>query len=264
MLKRENLIGVVVPLLSPPDEDELKELWGERATLDERQWIRLCELVCHVLRKCNPNELRGLSDHKEDYVQGFIVQKVLHTKFNGGQLESAAALCTFFTRYLRNMLKSSCNRLEYVDDESTLERMTENSETAQKVDSGCGCESMGNQIDFRRFLKAAELFWSELETQDQIYLSLHACDPEGEPLNALAARYRITSYHYRAGRLGITRKKNELPSTFSDTRIGQWMTKKLHISMTAEDMGEVSKAFQALCATALAMRNSLLIKVGYA
>jgi hypothetical protein len=249
-----------VPLLSASEEDELKELWGRRAELGDRHWIRLCELVCNVLRQCSPNELRGLPDHKEDYVQGFLVQKVLQTKFNGGRLDSAAALCTFFARYLRSMLKSGAGKLDYVDDEAALERMAENSE----VESGCEWASIEDQIDFNRFLESAEHFWAELETEDQIYLSLHACDPEAEPLYAIAARYRIASHHYRAGRLGITRKKDELPSTFGKTRIGQWMTEKLHIAMTTESMGEVAQAFQALCAAALGMRDSLLARVGYA
>lgn len=247
-------------LLSSSEESELKQLWGTRATLDDQQWVRLCELVCNVLRRCSPSELRGLPDQKEDYVQGFIVQKVLRTKFSGTQLDSAAALCTFFSRYLRSLLKSSAMKIEYLDDELSLERIANDS----SAELGCDCESVEDQIDFGRFLDSAKEFWAELETEDQIYLSLHACDPEGDPLSSIAIRYRIASYHYRAGRLGITRKKNELPSTFGNTRIGRWMTEKLHIVMNTEAMDDVAKAFQALCATALAMRSNLLSKVGHA
>jgi hypothetical protein len=213
-----------------------------------------------VLHQCSPSELRGLPDRKEDYIQGFLLHKVLRTKFAASRLDSAAALCTFFVRYLRSMLKSSANRMEYLQEESELDRLAEGGGD----DSACEWTSNEDRLGFKRFLESAVQFWQDLDTEDQIYLSLHACDPDGEPLYAIAARYRIASYHYRAGRLGITRKKGELPSTFSQTRIGKWMTDRLHIAMSAESMEDVSRAFQALCATALAMRDALLAKVDYA
>ena len=82
-------------------------------------------------------------------------------------------------------------------------------------------------------------------------------DADGEPLNKLAERFSIASYHYKAGQLGITRKKGELHEGYEHTKIGSWLANTLRIGIVPENIDLVLDAFQALCTAAFFVRQDL-------
>ena len=109
----------------------------------------------------------------------------------------------------------------------------------------------------RALLQSALSFFRSLTEIDQLYLALHACDADGEPLYKLADRFSIASYHYKAGQLGITRKKGELHEGYEHTKIGSWLANTLRIRIVPENIDLVLDAFQALCTAAFLVKQDL-------
>jgi hypothetical protein len=254
-------------LLKPAEETELCTLWESRAQLSKPQWDRLWHLVYQALSRCNPSVLRSLPDTKQDYITDFFLSKVMREQYSGAKLESAAALCTFFQRYLIQVQRQQIRRAEHsVDSAEELDELVLNhtQETSIAANIDCGCRRPEHTNEWRVMLEAAFAFYVTLEKEDKIYLSLHTCDPDAEPLSKIADRYRIASYHYRAGRLGITRKKGELPSDYETTRIGQWMAEKLGINTNPYILADVLRAFKALCEAAITLRDTLPLSADHA
>lgn len=252
-------------LLTDREEVRLKQCWSNRGQLDPRQWEELWMLVFKVLRQCHPSILGTLPDDKQDYITQFFLAKVYDNRFAGGQLLSSNALCTFFKNYLVDVQRHHAIRAtSSIDTEAILDRMAE--EEGSSVADGLACEAMSPRVDAEmgELLKEAARFYESLEIEEQIYLSLHSCDPDGEPLSKIAARYRIPSYHYRAGQLGVTRKKGDLPPDYEKTKIGRWMKDKLGLSIQGDAIQDIREAFMALCEAAIAMRDSLLRRLQHA
>jgi hypothetical protein len=243
-------------LLTDLDEAELIALWAGRGSLSGEQWHRLWALICRVLNRCHPSVLQSLPDTKEDYISEFFLQKVLHTKDRQQHLASAAALATFFQRYLIDVYRHRSVQSEiHVDDEATLDALS----TSGDDDCASETATLGHSPDVAasrtELLASALTFFQTLAYADQLYLALHACDGDGEPLSALAKRYQIASYHYKAGQLGITRRKDDLPATYDQTKIGRWLTKDLGLKMSAEFADDVTDAFESLCHAAALWRR---------
>ena len=56
---------------------ELRDLWCRRQNLDEDDSTRLCRIVMAVLHPYKPIEWAGLRGYHEDYINDFLVDKVL-------------------------------------------------------------------------------------------------------------------------------------------------------------------------------------------
>ncbi len=248
-------------LLSSSEESELLVLWEKRPHLGDVQWTRLWELVSQALNRCHPSVLRQLPDDKADYIHQFFLYKVLEAKDNGTSLTSAAALASFFNNFLIDVQRYQARRpTTYIEDESALDGVASEDEGAAAMDLMADNEDPSAQLDAKRMLESAANFVQELSEEDKIYLSLNTCcdECESEALYKLAERHRISSYHYKAGQLGITRKKGELPDGYERTRIGSWLGKTLglHSASGWASPVEILGALNALC-TAVAY----LIKV---
>jgi len=116
---------------------------------------------------------------------------------------------------------------------------------------------MANQVSrsARRWLAASEE-WVPA------YLAFSFCpDKEKrEPLVKLAARLRISSYHYKATRLGINwdgRKSRGTGKGFAETLIGQWVSKELGLELRPENASDIDLAFSLLCIEALSWGDTL-------
>ena len=246
-------------LLTVTEERELRSLWGGRSHLDREQWERLWQLVTSVLRQCQPTVLQQLPDTKEAYVSDFFLNKVIQGKDAGTQLESASALATFFQRYLIDIQRYLARRpTTYLDDEALVDHLADTDSDCDIPESRTSADCPGDHAQRRQLLMAAAEFFGALSREDQLYLSLHACDDDGEPLYKLAKRFEIASYHYKAGQLGITRKKGELPAGYETTRIGHWLTNTLGMRIAPDFIDEILEAFEALCEAAMACREHLL------
>ena len=58
-------------------------------------------------------------------------------------------------------------------------------------------------------------------------------------LSQVAAHYRIASYHYPAGKLGVTLKKRAKPADIARTMIGQWIEQTLGIDIVPENQAAI-------------------------
>ncbi len=256
---------ILKPLLSPHEEADLISLWAKRSELVTPEWNRLWNHLTKVLTQCRPAVLKQLPESHEDYIHSFILNKVFQDRHTSPPLHSAAALATFFKNYLIDVQRYEARRpVTYLNDEATLDHFSEGCDESPTPDA---VSTQGDPVESshsNQLLKSAASFVNDLCHEDQIYLSLHACDDEGEALYKIAAKYNIASYHYKAGQLGITRKKGELPDGYEKTRIGAWMTKSLGLRIAAECIDEILDAFEALCGAASAIRESLLAEVRHA
>ena len=253
------------PLLPAHEEADLISLWARRGELDKPEWDRLWILVTKVLNQCRPAVLRQLTGEHGEHVVDFFLNKVIQDKYTQTRLDSAAALATFFQRYLLDLVRYQARRpTTYLDDEEALDHLSEGGDDNVASDMASVQSGPAESSHWKQLLEAAAAFVHALCHEDQIYLSLHACDEESEALYKIAAKYNIASYHYKAGQLGITRKKGELPKDFERTRIGTWLTKTLGLRIAAECAEDILEAFEALCEAAAASRESLLARLSHA
>ena len=246
-------------LLSVQEEAELMLLWGKRSCLDKASWDRLWHLTTKALLKCNPSILNQLPDTRQDYVTDFFLNKVMQDKFSNSELTSVSALATFFQRYLIDVHRALQRRPTIsIDDEALLDHMADSADAEQ----ACGCA--GNQpdsdVEAIKLLESATVFFKSLTEEDQLYLALHTCNDEGEALYKLAERLKIASHHYKAGQLGITRKKGELHEGYEKTRIGSWLSGTLGILLVPESAKDILDAFIALCQAAFFVRTDLVVR----
>lgn len=230
-------------------EEELIQLWQGRPSLGQAAWNRLYGLVISLLKTCMPRELNELGGSREQYAQDFFVLKV----FEAATWHSAApyhrgALCSYFTNYLRDQLKSSIYRHETaIDDPEFIESIPANDEAWD--DSAALLNESGLSEAVVR--ESACGFLASQEDWARLYLALHACPDEAEALSGIADRMRIASYHYKALQLGITRKKGELYAGYEQTRIGSWLVQELGLQVRPENAPEILLVLKILCDEAL-------------
>lgn len=236
-----------VQLLSPEEESELIALWPDRAETLERIW----ELVTKVLKRTHPAILRALPEDKEEYIAAFFDQKILAHLHKPQRLDRAASLCSWFNNFLLDQEKRKSN--QYL----SLDGMTDGNEGNCSLDIPSEDHSPEQKAEASLLQQHAAAFFSSLEWPDQLYLSECHCPEEGEPLSSLARRYQIASYHYRAGKLGITLKKGDLPADWESTLIGRWVRDTLGIRVSAASIRDIQDALLALCEVALMLRHRI-------
>jgi hypothetical protein len=81
-------------------------------------------------------------------------------------------------------------------------------------------------IDPEAALDSAGRFVEELKDTEYAYLRHNTCADraDAEPMSSIAARLDAgTSYHFQAGKLGITRSKGETYKGYEHTTIGRWL-----------------------------------------
>jgi hypothetical protein len=270
--------------MSKVEEDELIHLWAHRSTIDKAEWERLWKLSMSAVMRCSPSMLRSLPDTKQNYANDWFVKKVLFTKDNVTTISSARVLATSFNHHLidlyrqldehKNKKNTETKTNSSVDDhhadpvgriafQNRGSRISDAEQVASNdVNESCDCGKSGADLDSLspRLLESAELFFKSLSREEQIYLALHTCDAEGEALYNLADRLNIASYHYKAGKLGITRKKGELHIGYEKTRIGAWLSNSLGILISPVNAGQILEAFTALCQSAFMYLSDLSLR----
>lgn len=239
---------------------ELARLWGLRGSHDPQALEDLCLLIQQELHSFRPiefSQLHGLdglqshSDRARQYVQDFLLDKVLTGKVNT-TCEHVNALKVFYRRYLIDVIRSYRSRGKYLQDEffgadddagSGLIEKTASLESTQNFD---GLESLG--IEVLNVQVSARQFLEQQEPWVRAFLSLSYCpnEDEGETMQALARRLRIRSYAYKAKKLGFN-WRGESPEAFSETTLlGRWIV-SLGIALTRENRDAVLDALKILC-----------------
>ena len=246
---------------------KLNELWHQRATLDNDQWLCLYRQVIHILNRCHFRELASLADEKEEYIQSFFLEKVLNKAPSPHQGEiHAGFIQTAFRYFLTDQLRHPSNRDRVYldtpedgafDDAERLDQMHQKAsvdecatQTVEQMLEEHGLNTQQVHDSALQWLKAQE-------TWAQLYLAIHFCpDPQDLPptLKSLADKHHVASYHYRARQLGITNKKSDLPSDFGKTAIGRWAI-SLGVDITPENITVLHYLFKCLCLATLSLEG---------
>jgi hypothetical protein len=109
----------------------------------------------------------------------------------------------------------------------------------------------------REFVRqSARQFFSENEKWVHLYLALNTCVEQKTRLSlkSLAEIHQIPSYHCRARKLGITRKKGQFEEGYEDTILGKWLV-SLGLAAKIENLGAIEAAFKILCWEALSFEG---------
>ena len=160
---------------------------------------------------------------------------------------SSFALCAYFRRYLIDCTRaSSFRRKVSIGDQISEDQLEEKMEAQEDLDItlaeyGLNSESVA---------EAANGFILQLGIPERILLceSFGMEAPGG--LSGVASRHAISSYHYRAGRLGLVHKRQSLTSDYAKTLLGGWIEQTLGIPIHAENMKAILSVFKILGAQA--------------
>jgi hypothetical protein len=246
--------------LETDESTTLIDLWRRRNTLSTAEIGKMYDIVGRALQHCNPPELQVLGEGRQELIAQFIYCKVLRLQGREQGVErqdtdddghsapsSSFALCAYFRRYLIDCTRaSSFKRKVAIGDQITESQLEEKLEAEDDLES-CLTE-YGLTLD--KVGHAAKAFIEKLEEPERILL----CESFGREaeggLSGVASRHAITSYHYRAGRLGLVHKRQGLTSDYAKTLLGGWIEKTLGIPIHAENMKAILSVFKILGAEA--------------
>ncbi len=243
---------------------QLVDLWMRRHTLPCADIGTMYDLVSRSLLRYNPPELGLLAEGRQELIAQFIYSKVLRLHERGSAArpqnpESAApgdghsaptnafALCAYFRRYLIDRTRASAFR----HNRPMGDLVNENA-LGQQIDPENDMESCLGEygLSLDAVSMAAIAFINQLQAPEKLLL----CESFGKEaeggLSAVAARHAIPSYHYRAGRLGLVHKRQNVCSHYARTQMGQWIEKKLGIPIQADNMRVILLVFKMLGSTA--------------
>jgi hypothetical protein len=243
------------------DDAILPELWRRRTQLSDDEMVSMYDLVRRALRAYHPVELQALGEDKEELVAQFIYTKVL--RLAPGHSESQAcpesapsnsyALCAYFRRYLIDCLRSASHQRNVSMENEGMEQ--EIDLHAHALEDPIDSVLMDYGLDERRVRRAARDFIASLDGPEQVVLagSLGWCSECKGGLSAVAAEYRVPSYHYRAVKLGVTMKKTANAADFSNTEIGHWLSDVLGIEIALDNRDAILVALNLLAAESNAL-----------
>jgi hypothetical protein len=242
--------------LDSSESAQLVALWKRRHTLSASDIGQMYSIVSRALQRCNPPELQILGEGRQELIAQFIYCKVLRLQERGedapkNEVEddghsapsSSYALCAYFRRYLIDCTRaSSFKRKVAIGDQITESQLEEQLDAEDDMETCLAeyglCQDKVGQ--------AAKTFIDHLDAPERVLL----CESFGREaeggLSGVAARHAISSYHYRAGRLGLVHKRQGLTSDYAKTMLGSWMEKTLGIPIHAENIKAIHSVFKIL------------------
>ena len=237
--------------------EKLVSLWRNRERLCQQDVGCMYHIVELALHGYNPPELQALGEGREELIAQFIYSKVLRldsevdkvhrlnasTDDGHSAPSSSYALCAYFRRYLIDCTRSSAFRRRVSIADDVMDNHAD--ELGEHADDLAGrLEEHG--LCVAGVSRAAKKFINDLPEPEKILL----CESFGKEaaggLSGVAARYSIASYHYRAGRLGLVHKRENLPTDYAKTTLGCWIQDTLGIPIEGENMGAVLSVLQIL------------------
>lgn len=239
-------------------DHELRDLWSRRRKLDQAEWTRLCLIVLEVLRGYRPQILRSLPEDADEYINDFLVQKVLRRDL-ASQCDHVGALRVFYLRFLNSEIRRPINRSKLsLDSPDAPEGDVPYSTQAADLTTDAASDSIEDlrQAGFQpqQVRESAAAWLAGSEEWVRIFVGLHNCPDAdaSERLVHLARRKGIPSYAYRAKQLGFNWKgrKGKSPKGFTNTLIGQWIV-SLGIEFVPDNESLVHGALEILCLEAL-------------
>ncbi len=246
-------------ILDTEESTQLTDLWRRRYQLDTAEIGKMYDLVQRSLQHCNPPELHLLAEGRQELIAQFIYCKVLHlhqreegaaphevSEDGHSAPSSSYALCAYFRRYLIDCTRASSFRRKVSMDDQMGESMTDEVNEPDELENCL----MDYGLTPMQVMESAKNFIEALDEPERILL----CESFGMEmqggLSGVASRHAITSYHYRAGRLGLVHKRQGLTSDYAKTQLGAWIETGLGISIHAENMQAILSVFKILGAQA--------------
>lgn len=236
------------------DAVTLLDLWHRRASLTQTEMGQIYQLVRYALRSYHPSELRALPEDKEELIAQFIFSRVLRLDadraVSRARAESAPstiyALCAYFRRYLIDCLRNaSLQRNVSLEVDDMAARINAHAPSLTDPVISVLTEHGLTEASVRA---AARAFVGSLNAADRLILcaTLGANREYKGGLKGIANEHEVPSYHYRALKLGVTRKKTATLAEFGETKIGAWLAATLGIALTAENREAILIALNLL------------------
>ncbi len=240
----------------------LTALWNRRGTLDQAEWGELYGLVAAVLTKARRAWLDGLRDERDDYVNGFFLEKVLLPagRDSPAREMSGNYLLGFFRNYVNDQFDKEARRGAGLTDslagddegETVAENVADHREFSFSEDE---VEEVLTHYRLSRaeLTASAQAFLAGLETWQKQVLIRHQCADPGQtlPLSQLQEQFPHSASYYRVKQLGVLHGCRSLPADYRHTEIGRWLTRELRLNLTLEDYPMLAVALRVLCLVAL-------------
>ena len=244
--------------------EELQYLWENRQTLNNEQWNRLVLIVYSALHKFNHSILLNFENlEKSDLIDEFLTDKVYKTD-SLSKCNSISYLCyTIFINFLKDKLREK-NKYDkrFTNSETITKNISDDDDIEiipfNYIEEFEGDVNLYTLKDLHLTCNDIKIFAKQwLEKQEfwvKLFLANNCSFNENrEALNILAKKYKISSYHNRAKKLGIVWK---FPKDFKKyektTMIGQWIS-TLNIEICEENIKVIVEILKILCLTALSL-----------
>jgi hypothetical protein len=234
----------------------LMDLWRRRHKLNTTEIGLMYSIVQRCLQQFNPPELQLLGETRQELTAQFIYCKVLRLQDRDGAgaedllddddrhsaPSSSYALCAYFRRYLIDCTRASSFRRKVSIDEQMPDSLLQESDESDELQN----HLLEHGLTPEQVLAAAKDFIDGLDEPERILL----CESFGREtkggLSGVAAKHSVTSYHYRAGRLGLVHKRQGLTCDYAKTMLGSWIEKTLGIPIHQENMSVILSVFKIL------------------
>ncbi len=247
-----------------PHVSRLAQLWQRRHKVNQAEMLELYQLVQAALAHYSPVELQALGETKEELVAQFIFTKVLMLERDPASVAEPAAhsapsnsyaICAYFRRYLIDCLRSAGHQRCVSLEISGVAQEMEESHNAP-VDDPIRLALVEFGLSEAIVTHRARRFIASLDDIDRLLLegTLGSMAGHKGGLSRVAATHKIASYHYRAGKLGVTLRKDAVPADFEVTRIGRWVRTDLGIEIGEENQTAILIVFGILARESEALR----------
>ena len=233
------------------NNQKILSYWNRRSQkLSQEEWHDFyCLIVPVLMRTRLPSEYADPAARQE-LVQAFFFEKVFENALtsSAGELISVHALHEFLHRFSVSLLrkKSKEIRNEYLLDGEEEEK---HEDIEHIADVGKYTQVLREAgIKLEHVDSSAEKFVNGLNLGEKAYLRNNTCaeHEESEPISHIAKRLALSSYHYKAKKLGVTREKGETHMGYENTLIGGWLV-SVGAKVNPEWREELSILISLLC-----------------
>lgn len=237
------------------DNQAIVDYWRRRKLsqgLSEKEWADFYHLVIRLLMRTRLPAAYADSEVRQDLIHAFFVQKILQNArtTQAGDLESAHVLHGYLKRFALDELSDQAGLEEIslalaADEEILAEEMAACPAALTHDDWHLLAEA---GIDVATANEKADCFLAALGEGERRMLRHHTCaeDEDRLPMDAIAKRWQIASYHYKAKKLGITGQKGGFFQGYEKTLLGGWLT-ELRAEISPEWHRELVTLLNLLC-----------------
>jgi len=244
------------PVMTPTRDKNaaIVAYWNRRGALELDEWLDFYGLVVPLLTRTRLPEEYNDERRRRDLIELFFQDKILvnAATSTAGPLQSAYALHRYLKNYEIDLRRTETPPVPLVPlhqpvapGSTTLVADTlvaEPDEAHVRLLQEAG-------IDVEKALRSAHDFLDELQDGEVALLRGNTCadHEEAESAKTIAGRWAMgSSYHYKAGKLGITREKGATYSSYGSTKIGGWL-RSVGAQLSGDWHAEIATLLIVLC-----------------